>query len=98
MECDICLIDWDLNLKIPKILPCGHTICLQCLNDMFFSAKKKQVKFLCPNCKYDLGNKIIQQSDLNNLLSNDTLISIVQKLENRRNLLEKSKFLNKTQK
>ena len=92
MECDICLIEWNTKTHIPKIIPCGHTICLNCLKDMLNTSKKKNKKFLCPVCKYDLSVKIKEEKDLMLLLSNITLLNIVEKLENRKELLVNSKF------
>ena len=92
MECDICLIDWDSKYNIPKILPCGHTVCLTCIKGIFNTCKKRNNNFLCPICKYNLSIKLKTEKDIENLLSNITLLNIVEKLENRRELLNNSKF------
>lgn len=93
MECDICLIEWDSKNNIPKILPCGHTICFTCLKGMLDISIRKEASYLCPNCKYDLGKTIKNDKDIENLLSNITLLDIVKKLENRKELLTTSKFI-----
>ncbi|XP_052123255.1 uncharacterized protein LOC127749359 [Frankliniella occidentalis] len=42
MECDICCEDFDKEERIPKIVPCGHTVCLHCLEESNENA--------CPTC------------------------------------------------
>lgn len=43
MECDICLSEYDQVGRTPKVVPCGHTVCLQCLQQ---STRKE-----CPSCR-----------------------------------------------
>ena len=43
MECACCLLHFDLQLKRPRNLPCGHTICLSCLQSLAPSGS-----FPCP--------------------------------------------------
>ncbi|KAK3931565.1 E3 ubiquitin-protein ligase TRIM32 [Frankliniella fusca] len=31
MDCSLCLEDYNEEERVPKVLPCGHTVCLQCL-------------------------------------------------------------------
>ncbi len=92
MECDICLIEWDSKINIPKIIPCGHTICLSCLKGMLKTSKLRETKYLCPICKFDLSSKIEKEEDLLELVSNYTLLNIVEKLENRKEFLNNSKY------
>ncbi|XP_052129100.1 uncharacterized protein LOC113217393 isoform X3 [Frankliniella occidentalis] len=42
MDCDSCLEDYDQAERVPKIVPCGHTVCLRCLRQ---SARRQ-----CPTC------------------------------------------------
>lgn len=45
-KCPICKGEYDLNQAVPKILvQCGHTICLQCLEQFYRSGKIR-----CPIC------------------------------------------------
>ena len=59
LECSICLEALTTN---HRVLPCQHTFCLPCLQDLSSSAKKKNQKltelteienngFLCPECR-----------------------------------------------
>ncbi|XP_026294363.1 uncharacterized protein LOC113218289 [Frankliniella occidentalis] len=43
MDCDICLEELNQVERVPKIVPCGHTVCLQCLEQ---SDRKE-----CPTCR-----------------------------------------------
>ncbi|XP_026275509.2 uncharacterized protein LOC113204522 [Frankliniella occidentalis] len=42
MECNICTQRYNFGDRIPKVMPCGHTACLQCL---------WQVDHKCPRCR-----------------------------------------------
>ncbi|XP_052127775.1 uncharacterized protein LOC127750343 [Frankliniella occidentalis] len=48
LQCDICFIDFDLDLHRPKILPCGHTICNDCVLNPALGRR-------CPTCRKDLA-------------------------------------------
>ena len=40
-ECEICIMPYDINKHQPRLFgKCGHTICLQCLNQILASTKK----------------------------------------------------------
>ncbi|KAK3928156.1 E3 ubiquitin-protein ligase TRIM32 [Frankliniella fusca] len=41
MDCSVCLEDYNEEERVPKVLPCGHTVCLQCLRRL------QQ----CPTCR-----------------------------------------------
>jgi kelch-like protein 10 len=48
MECPMCYDLYDPEVKIPRNLNCGHTVCEECLQIVY---EKK--KFLdCPTCRY----------------------------------------------
>lgn len=47
MECGICLKSWDYEDCIPKSIPCGHSFCSRCLDDIF---KRKKTGIQCPVC------------------------------------------------
>ncbi len=45
LECSVCLEPLGLN---HKVLPCQHTFCLPCLEDI---VKKRKGELLCPECR-----------------------------------------------
>ncbi|KAE8742342.1 hypothetical protein FOCC_FOCC012142 [Frankliniella occidentalis] len=44
LKCDSCLLKFDLDSHRPKSLPCGHTICKECVENPALGTK-------CPTCK-----------------------------------------------
>lgn len=82
MECDKCKCQWDLEYHIPKILPCGHTVCKACLLSLLNgsnSSLHSNVK--CPLCQ-DEHESVSSKEDISNLKENQVLISIQDKIEN----------------
>ena len=63
LECSVCLESLGSD---HKVLPCQHTFCLSCLEDL--AAKKQKggageaegvvVLFLCPECRYEVTTPI----------------------------------------
>ena len=47
MECNVCLNEWNEQKCIPRMLPCGHSYCGECLSLLF---KKSQQELACPKC------------------------------------------------
>lgn len=88
MECDICLIEWDCQVHIPRILNCGHTICEVCLLNMF---NKKGGEMVCPSCMKK-QKEIKKVEDIQKLIKNINLLRIVEKLDTKKN--NQSSFLN----
>ncbi|XP_026281651.1 uncharacterized protein LOC113208725 [Frankliniella occidentalis] len=43
LKCDICLLNLDLDSHRPKSLPCGHTVCKECVENPALGRK-------CPTC------------------------------------------------
>ncbi|XP_052122681.1 uncharacterized protein LOC127749270 [Frankliniella occidentalis] len=43
MDCDICLEDFNREERVAKLVPCGHTACLLCLQ----RSDRRQ----CPTCR-----------------------------------------------
>ncbi|XP_062574520.1 uncharacterized protein LOC134236373 [Saccostrea cucullata] len=67
LKCLICRETFDEDEKIPKMLPCHHTFCLDCLKQMFrvegefrrnltsaFRSMPVAVKISCPTCREGL--------------------------------------------
>ena len=54
MECTICFDGLDLSeiLKTPRILPCGHTFCSDCLANLI----QANSSLKCPNCNSKFQN------------------------------------------
>ncbi|XP_052124729.1 uncharacterized protein LOC113206702 isoform X8 [Frankliniella occidentalis] len=52
LECDICSERFDGAERLPKVLPCGHTACLQCLRRLPDSC--------CPTCRRDFNGPPVQ--------------------------------------
>lgn len=49
--CEICLINYDaINRKPYSLVPCGHTFCIMCMNEMQTNN--------CPVCRANFSNKI----------------------------------------
>jgi len=44
--CEVCMQPYDLKTIQPKIIPCGHTLCTQCLKGIF-----QKLKVICPFCR-----------------------------------------------
>ncbi|XP_069191431.1 uncharacterized protein [Procambarus clarkii] len=45
-ECSVCFNNYDDNQLRPRTLPCGHTICSQCINNAI-----KNGQLTCPSCR-----------------------------------------------
>ena len=73
LECQICSEPFDENDRKPKILPCHHTFCLQCMRQMVFrsgssrdsrrDAPNPKTKLKCPN-----DNKVFDVPLVRNVL------------------------------
>eukprot|EP00826_Nyctotherus_ovalis_P051799 TRINITY_DN6492_c0_g1_i8.p1 TRINITY_DN6492_c0_g1~~TRINITY_DN6492_c0_g1_i8.p1 ORF type:complete len:704 (-),score=150.52 TRINITY_DN6492_c0_g1_i8:125-2182(-) len=50
MNCNICLEEYEGEVRVPKILPCGHTYCLPCITAMH----AKALALACPICQKPL--------------------------------------------
>jgi len=71
MECTICLRYWNQGDCIPKSLPCGHSFCTTCLEDLFNS---KKIGVLCPIC--NVQHKMTL-SELQSLPKNFSLLALI---------------------
>ena len=81
MECELCFNQWNSDIRIPKILPCGHSYCIQCLYNIIDSIKENPlIVFRCPNCSKEHPN-LKSKKDITNLQKNTRLLSLLDKIE-----------------
>lgn len=92
MECDVCLIEWDSLIHIPRILSCGHTLCEVCLTSMLKLAKSKNTDLFCPSCMCK-QKEIESEGDIRKLIKNINLLRIAEKIETRKSIVSQS-FMN----
>ena len=91
-ECSICLEKYEKQGdKIPKLLPCSHTVCLQCTGQLIQNSK-----LICPECRtenivpaggfpanrylienLDLAKKVEEKKDSANCLGEESRHKIV---------------------
>ena len=84
MECDKCLCKWDLEVHIPKILPCGHTVCKACLLSQLNKSNSSELSNVkCPLCQEE-HQTLSSKEDISNLKENQLLISLNDKVENKK--------------
>ena len=82
MECEKCQCQWDLETHIPKILPCGHTVCKACLLSLLnISNSSLHSNLKCPLCQ-DEHESVSSKEDISNLKENQVLMSISDKIVN----------------
>ncbi|KAK5612319.1 hypothetical protein CRENBAI_016307 [Crenichthys baileyi] len=70
-ECAVCFCSYDNIFKTPKLLPCGHTFCLECLARI--NVTSPEIKTLsCPVCR--VLTKLPHGQDLPRLGNNKDII------------------------
>ncbi|OMJ80622.1 hypothetical protein SteCoe_19108 [Stentor coeruleus] len=64
-ECHICSNPYTSAYRIPKVIPCGHTFCSICLEDL-----QKRQNLICPQCQksWDSSNPISTNHSLVKLI------------------------------
>ena len=84
MECEKCNSRWDLEVHIPKILHCGHTVCKACLMELINESNSSEnSSFKCPVCQ-DESKSLKSKEDISNLKENQQLISLSNTLEQKK--------------
>ena len=68
MECSICLLAWDSALRVPRLLPCGHTFCQPCLELL---VQKPPVR--CSLCQAE--STVSSLEDVQGLMKNFALLA-----------------------
>ena len=87
LKCLICRENYDDDEKIPKMLPCHHTFCLDCLQQMFrvegefrqtltsaFRSMPVAVKISCPTCREGI---IASAMEIKKLPNDHTVLELV---------------------
>ncbi|XP_025077580.1 tripartite motif-containing protein 2-like isoform X4 [Pomacea canaliculata] len=87
LKCLICRESYNDNDKTPKMLPCHHTFCLDCLCQMFrvegefrqslssaFRGMPLAVKIQCPSCRDGL---ITSEAELRRLPNDHTILELL---------------------
>lgn len=91
LKCLICRENFDSKEKAPKMLPCHHTFCLECLRQMFrvegefrqnltstFRSMPFAVKISCPTCREGL---IVSESEIKRLPMDHTVTELLSFVE-----------------
>ena len=85
--CENCKETFNLSTKMPYLLPCGHTLCRFCLENIW----EKQKKLKCP---FDQIEHINHHID--SLPRNEILIDIIKNYSGlKKTRAERSKIINK---
>ncbi|XP_071958694.1 RING finger protein nhl-1-like [Antedon mediterranea] len=71
LECPVCFEEYHLVTKLPKMLPCQHTLCLSCLMRL----KKKDHRIKCPVCR---TWHCVPIGGLETIANNITLIGVLE--------------------
>ncbi len=72
--CLICCDPYDADIRVPKVLHCGHSLCLQCLISMADDANFNAP--LCPRCRVPMANS-------HEVATNFELLAVVNRLGER---------------
>lgn len=86
LKCLVCRENYDENEKVPKMLPCHHTFCLDCLQQMFrvegqfrqtltsvYRSMPVAVKISCPSCRDGI---IASALEIKNLPNDHTVLEL----------------------
>ncbi|RNA27075.1 Programmed cell death 6, partial [Brachionus plicatilis] len=58
LECPICLARFDNNRRTPRLLPCQHNICSDCLLQLKATSKTQNSSFKCPECRRSFSSNL----------------------------------------
>ncbi|PAV66137.1 hypothetical protein WR25_07292 isoform G [Diploscapter pachys] len=51
LTCSTCLFTYDQNQRKAKLLPCSHSVCLSCLNQIAALSQSETASLRCPLCR-----------------------------------------------
>ena len=75
MECAVCLREWNSQTCIPRMLPCGHSFCEECLDGVYKQSGEGISGVLtCPSCNQE--HKFNSKDDLRKLVKNFALLQM----------------------
>jgi hypothetical protein len=77
VSCSVCyeVFDGLSQLKTPKTLPCQHTYCSQCIQNLIKNSPSESKKFNCPQCMHLVENV----SNSNELPTSRIVLSLLEK-------------------
>ena len=85
VECSVCMENFGKKGKrCPKLLPCSHTVCLQCLRRLAKAEKKEYIH--CPECRH---RHQIPRRNVANYATNRYLLDFMEMEENHEELTRK---------
>jgi preprotein translocase subunit SecA len=84
MECEKCKCPWDIETHIPRILACGHTICQNCIEEIFNKIIFEDKLFKCPICNSEIMR--LTPEDILNFKKNTSLLDLKDKIANSKNI------------
>jgi hypothetical protein len=73
LECSVCY----KVFTDPRNLPCGHTYCLKCLQDILKAAASQTTKLPCPTCRTEFP---VGSQNLQDLPKNFTVADLISTL------------------
>lgn len=75
MECVVCFSPYDSGDHRPLCLPCGHSVCQDCVGAMSSEGKA----FLCPSCRVEIRGKSLEDFPVNfSLIGSTSMCQAVQ--------------------
>ncbi|XP_061112168.1 E3 ubiquitin-protein ligase RNF182-like [Conger conger] len=96
LECKICYYRYNLSVRRPKVLDCGHRLCAKCLNKILDLGESPPRAVVCPFCRCATSlpeeeEEEEEAGDASGLPDDRGLVAaLALRLQNRRNLLEGS--------
>ena len=77
LSCTICFGTYSLNDKLPKLLPCSHTFCIECIEEYLKNQGRNGTpkgKFLCPVCRKE---NTLPKNGIPDLPNNITVVGLL---------------------